>query len=255
MPVLSVERVDVAFGGVRALHDVSLSLEPGGIYGLIGPNGAGKTTLFNVLTGVITPDAGRLILAGNDITAMPTHRRARAGLSRTFQNLALFPSMTVEQNIRAGLLGNRQNGWVTSMWGAAPPDAQASSAVKEVLVHLGLEREADSAVTALPLGTRKKVELARAIVSRPKLLLLDEPAAGLASEDIVALCALVRWLQGSGTTVLVVEHHMAMVMSLCEHIFVLNFGTLIAQGSPSEIRQHPEVLKAYLGTEATHETV
>ena len=253
--MLAVENVSVAFGGVRALNDVSLGLDSGGIYGLIGPNGAGKTTLFNVLTGVVAPDAGRLNLAGQDITATPAHLRARAGLSRTFQNLALFPSMTVEQNIRAGLLGNRHNGWVASMLGASASDVQATSAVNEVLRQLGLEREAALSVTALPLGLRKKVELARAIVSRPKLLLLDEPAAGLSANDIPALCDLIRRLQGAGTTVLVVEHHMALVMALCEQIFVLDFGTLIAQGSPSEIRQHPDVLRAYLGTEAAHETV
>ena len=253
--MLAVENVSVAFGGVRALNDVSLGLDSGGIYGLIGPNGAGKTTLFNVLTGVVAPDAGRLNLAGQDITATPAHLRARAGLSRTFQNLALFPSMTVEQNIRAGLLGNRHNGWVASMLGASASDVQATSAVNEVLRQLGLEREAGLPVTILPLGLRKKVELARAIVSRPKLLLLDEPAAGLSANDIPALCDLIRRLQGAGTTVLVVEHHMALVMALCEQIFVLDFGTLIAQGSPSEIRQHPDVLRAYLGTEAAHETV
>ena len=254
MPVLTAEGICVAFGGVRALQDVNVSLAVGGIYGLIGPNGAGKTTLFNVLTGVVASNSGSVVLSDIDITTLPPHRRARVGLSRTFQNLALFPSMTVEQNVTAGLLGKKHGSWVASMLGAGALDAHGDRAVSDVLQHLGLEEYAALAVTALPLGTRKKVELARAIVSRPKLLLLDEPAAGLSPEDIDALCGLVRWLQGSGTTVLIVEHHVAMVMSLCEHIFVLDFGTLIAQGSPSEIRQHPDVLKAYLGREATHET-
>lgn len=256
MSVLSAEGICVSFGGIRALQDVHVRLHGGRIYGLIGPNGAGKTTLFNVLTGVISADSGRLMLAGDDVTSHPAHRRAKAGLSRTFQNLALFPSMTVEQNVRAGLLGRDSEGWVATMLGLNKAQEETFQVVREVLRDMGLEQDASRLITELPLGTRKKVELARAIVSRPRVLLLDEPAAGLGAPEINDLCNLIRKLQGAGTTVLVVEHHMAMVMSLCEEIFVLDFGTLIAQGTPGEIRRHPKVISAYLGTRAdAHETV
>ena len=256
MSVLSAEGICVSFGGIRALQDVHVRLRAGRIYGLIGPNGAGKTTLFNVLTGVISADSGRLMLAGDDVTSHPAHRRARAGLSRTFQNLALFPSMTVEQNVRAGLLGRDSEGWVATMLGLNKAQEESCQVVRALLRDMGLEQDASRLITELPLGSRKKVELARAIVSRPRVLLLDEPAAGLGAPEIKDLCNLVRKLQGAGTTVLVVEHHMAMVMSLCEEIFVLDFGTLIAQGTPGEIRRHPKVISAYLGTRAdAHETV
>lgn len=249
MSQLSAESISIAFGGVRALQNVTIRLEAGRIYGLIGPNGAGKTSLFNVLTGVVTPDSGQVLLGGEDVTRWPVHRRARAGMGRTFQNLAVFTSMSVSQNVRAGLLGTGSQGWLSAMLGLAEPGADAEQAVERTLARMRLTDEANTPVAALPLATRKRVELARALVSNPKLLLLDEPAAGLASDEIEVLCALVRSLRDTGTTVLVVEHHMAMVMKLCERIFVLDFGTLIAQGSPREVREHPEVLRAYLGAE------
>jgi len=244
--VLGAQGLSVAFGGVQALQDVSIGLEAGRVYGLIGPNGAGKTTLFNILTGVVRPSRGRVMLLGSDVTEWPVHRRASLGLSRTFQNLALFQNLTIRQNVVAGSLGAKQQGWLAAMAGrgsATPP-----TEVDRVLAKYGLQSLQHNVVRSTSLGVRKKVELARAVAAAPRVLLLDEPAAGLTPAEIDEFADLILELRDSGTAVLLVEHHMDLVMRLCEQIYVLDFGTVIARGTPQEVRRHPDVQRAYLGT-------
>lgn len=231
--MISLSGMTVNYGGVRALDGLSLELKPGRIYGLIGPNGAGKSTAVNVITGVTRPVAGQMRLGGVDITNAPAHVRARHGIARTFQNLALFPSLSVRENVACGAL--RKGGY--------------AKAVDEALEAFSLSEYQHAMTTTLPLGIRKRVELARALVSNPSLLLLDEPAAGLTPEDMSDLALRARGLREKGGTVLIVEHNMPLVMSLCEYIFVLEFGRLIAEGKPDEIKENELVQAAYFGSE------
>ncbi|MEJ8855143.1 ABC transporter ATP-binding protein [Variovorax robiniae] len=224
----------MSFGGVHALSGVSLAIEPGRIYGLIGPNGAGKSTAINAITGTITPSAGRILWHGRDVSRWPQHRRARAGLARTFQNLALFHKLSVRENVTCGAIH-------------AHDDAGLRAAVDTALDDFGLAEVADEPVNVLSLGTRKRVEMARATVAKPKLLLLDEPAAGLTGSEITEFSERMREFRNRGGAVLLVEHDMSLVMSLCEHLYVLDFGKLIAAGTPIEVRANPAVQAAYFG--------
>jgi branched-chain amino acid transport system ATP-binding protein len=237
-PLLSVQGLTKKFGGVAAINDVSFELQPGRIVGLIGPNGAGKTTLVNLVTGVHRADRGRLHFAGEDVTGQRPFESARRGLSRTFQIVQPFPQMTVLENVAAGAL----------YAGGAP---SRSAAADEALAHLrfvGLEALADQPAASLTLPSRKRLELAKSLAMKPRLLLLDEVNAGLNSAEIVEAIELIRAIAARGVTVLLIEHLMKVVFSLCDELLVLHHGELIARGEPKAIAANPKVIEAYLGT-------
>jgi branched-chain amino acid transport system ATP-binding protein len=236
---LTVEEVSVRFGGNIALDRVSISADAGTITGLIGPNGAGKTTLFNVVTGLETPSSGRVLLGGRDVTRVAPHRRARAGLSRTFQRLELFTLLSVRGNIRVAADLHRSSTRDRSI----DPDEVA----EEVLDRLGIEALAESRVDQLPTGLARLVEVGRALATRPSVLLLDEPASGQDEAETAALAQLLRNLAADGMAVVLVEHDVDLVMQTCDEIHVLDFGKLLAVGTAAEIQSNPAVVAAYLG--------
>jgi branched-chain amino acid transport system ATP-binding protein len=229
---LEVDQVSVNFGGVAALSDVSLRAEAGAVTGLIGPNGAGKTTLFNVITGLQRPDHGTVSLAGADVTRKSTSRRARLGMARTFQRLELFSTLSAADNVRVGLEAT----------GRAAP-----SAATALLERVGVGDEAATPVSSLPTGSARLVELARALSTDPKVLLLDEPCSGLDERESATLSRLLASLASEGRAILLVEHDTDLVLRLCSTVHVLDFGQVIASGPPDEIRQNPVVQEAYLG--------
>src|SRR5215211_5588855 len=238
MALLAVDHVTRRFGGIVALSDVSLGVDAGEIAGLIGPNGAGKTTLFNVVTRVYKPNSGSVRFDDRELLRVRPSRVIRLGITRTFQNVALFPSMTVLENVLVGAHSR------TRPFG----ERGARGGAVDALRYLGLDPLADRIVGGLPFGTLKRIELARALVSRPRLLLLDEPAGGLNHEEVEELGTLIRRVRDDyELTILLVEHHMNLVMSICDRVHVLNFGEKIAEGPPEEVRANPEVITAYLG--------
>lgn len=237
MALLEVREVTVAFGGVRALSDVAISAEQGRITGLIGPNGAGKSTLFDVITGLRRPSSGQVFIEGREVTRLGPTRRSRHGLARTFQRLELFGRLTVRDNllVAAELGANRRH---------------AAELVDQILDRLGLTRLADTSADTLSTGAARLVEVARALAAQPRLLLLDEPAAGQDPEETERFADLLRSLAAEGATVLIVEHDMDLVMSVCDDLHVLDLGKVIASGPPAEIRRNEQVLAAYLGDAA-----
>jgi len=250
--LLRVRDVAVRFGGIVALDGVSFDVAPGRIVGLIGPNGAGKTTLFNCISRLYECQSGDIAFAGHSLLAVPRHRVAGLGIGRTFQNVALFRTMSVLDNVMVGRHARSRGGFFANavrLPGAVHSDAQSREKAMELLRLLELERLAATPVAALPFGTQKRVELARALASEPRLLLLDEPASGLNHEEVGAIGELIRSLRDRlKLTVLLVEHHMQLLMSLSDWVVALNFGKRIAEGTPAQVREHPELIKAYLGT-------
>lgn len=239
-PLLEVEQLSCRFGGLIALDRVCLSVEPGEIFGLIGPNGAGKTTLFNALSGLTPASSGRLRFAGRRLDGLQPHRVNRLGIARTFQNLRLFPSLSVAENIGVAL---QQSTGAADQEGGTPRQRLA-----ELLELLQLSDASARPANALSYGQRRRLEIARALATRPRLLLLDEPAAGMNPAEKDELTTLIQQLrQRFSLTILLIEHHVPLVMGLCDRIAVLNFGERIALGTPEQVRRDPRVLEAYLG--------
>jgi branched-chain amino acid transport system ATP-binding protein len=241
--------VGKSFGGIRALSDVYLTVPQSRIVGVIGPNGAGKTTLFNVITGAYRPNTGDIIFDGQAVTHWPPYRIVRAGIARTFQNIRLFASMTVWEHLLVAQ--PRRRGLMRNILPVRWADAAAWTRAEEVLTFFGLEEYREVIARTLPYGIQRKVEMARAVTAGPKLLLLDEPVAGMNHDEAAELRALLLRLNKRGLSILLIEHDMAFVMSLCHELYVLDFGALIAQGDPANIRSNPAVLDAYLGSETT----
>ncbi len=227
------------YAGLVAVDGVDLEVAAGGIHAVIGPNGAGKTTLFNLISGVVVPSEGSIVFAGVEVTGQAVHERAALGMARTFQNIRVFGSMTVLENVLTGM-------HVRLGWGRAA-ERRAVVAAEAALEFVGLAGRKGERAGALAYGEQRRLEIARAVVAKPKLLLLDEPAAGMNPAETEALAGLVRRIRGDGTTVLLVEHDMGFVMDLSDRITVLNFGRKIFEGAPAEVRGAPEVVEAYLG--------
>jgi branched-chain amino acid transport system ATP-binding protein len=251
--LLTVNNVGVRFGGVVALDDLSFSVEQGQICALIGPNGAGKTTLFNVLSRLYASNSGTVTFDGHDLLSVPAHRIAKLGLARTFQNVALFPALTVLENVLTGAHAHGKVGFGRSMvrFGAAREEKAMRRRGLELLDRLDLAPLAHRPVAGLPFGTLKRIEFARALASEPRLLMLDEPANGLTHGEVDELGETIRSIRDQfDLTILLVEHHMAMVMAISDHIVVLDFGRRIAEGPPEAVRNDPIVIEAYLGAPA-----
>ena len=250
MSLLKVEGLTKEFGGVRAVADVSFAVEPGTIHSVIGPNGAGKTTLFNLVTGVYTPTGGTVTLDGHDLTALSTAARAKLGMQRTFQNLQIFFNMTAIENVMVGRHLHLGTGLVPSLLGLPKIRREtrlAREKAAELMHRVGLEKWLDADADAMPYGALKRLEIARALAAEPKLLLLDEPAAGLNPKETVEIDELIREIACGGVTVVLVEHDMKLVMNVSDRILVLDYGRKLAEGTAEEVRRNPDVIKAYLG--------
>jgi len=251
--LLALEAVDKVFGGLHAVRAVSFAVEPGAIFGLIGPNGAGKTTIFNVVTGVYRPDGGRVLFDGQDVSGLGPTAIATLGVARTFQNIRLFRAMTVEENVMvAGHKLHKAGLWsaIVRNTAYAEDERALGTRARELLDVLGLAAQAGDVAGSLPYGSQRRLEIARALMLGPKILLLDEPAAGMNSREAVDLERQIRLLRDElGVTIVLVEHNMSVVMSVCDRIHVVDHGETIAEGAPAEIKVHPRVLAAYLGQE------
>lgn len=251
MAILDVTKLSISFGGLRAVDDFNISIEEGALYGLIGPNGAGKTTVFNLLTGVYKPGEGHIVLDGKDITGMRTIEINKAGIARTFQNIRLFKELTVQENVMVGLHNEITYSTLAGIL-KLPSYRRAEKEMRErsmeILEVFDLDHEADTLASNLPYGKQRKLEIARALATNPKLLLLDEPAAGMNPNETLELMDTIRFVRDRfKVTVLLIEHDMKLVSGICSKLTVLNFGHVLCQGDTEEVLNHPEVVKAYLG--------
>jgi len=251
--VLEVSGLSKSFGGVRAVADVSFSLTSGEVTALIGPNGAGKTTLINLVTGVWMPDGGNLLLDGVNLSGMPAHRRGKAGIARTYQTPQMAHGMSVLSNVMAGAYRFGTHGLLSSVlrpWLVMEENAELAERARTCLTRVGLPEEWwDRPASGLPYGHQRRVEIARSLAQDPKVLLLDEPAAGVNPSEAAELASLLVSISADGRAVLLVEHDMSMVMSISSHIVVLNFGCKLAEGTPSDVSANKDVIAAYLGTD------
>jgi len=248
--VLEVSGVSKRFGGLQALSDVSLLIEPGQIYGLIGPNGAGKTTFFNVITGLYAPDNGKFLLGGEPYEPTAVHEVAKAGIARTFQNIRLFADMTALENVMVGRHARTRSGLIGAVFRTkAFKDEEAAIAARarELLAYVGISGLADYKARTLSYGDQRRLEIARALATDPKLLALDEPAAGMNATEKVVLRQLIDRIRNDGRSVLLIEHDVKLVMGLCDGVTVLDHGKQIAQGTPAQVQANEAVIEAYLG--------
>ena len=256
--LLSLENVSLQFGGLKALNDVSFEVREGEILGLIGPNGAGKTTCFNVMTGVYQPTSGQVRFAGEPLGNRKRFAITRLGIARTFQNIRLFPNMTALENVLVGADAHHRTNIVDALLRTPRhrrEEREGEQTAREVMRFMGLERRSDELARNLSYGEQRRLEIARAMATKPRLLCLDEPAAGFNPAEKAQLMQLIRRVRDSGLTVLLIEHDMSLVMGVSDRVTVLEFGRKIAEGVPAEVREDPAVIAAYLGTEPDEEEI
>ena len=254
MPLLQVRNVSHDFGGLRAVRDYRLEIEAGQIRGLIGPNGAGKTTVFNLISGIYTPTEGEIVLNGRKVNGLPPHRIASLGISRTFQNLLLWRHMTVLDHVKMAQYSQIRYGLTGAIFGTKKrnqEETRIEANALKLLELMGIRHLAEQVVLNLPYGAQRRVEMARALATGPQVLLLDEPTAGMNPEELVQIMDIIRLVHAKlGLAILLIEHRLKVVMELCERVQTLNFGEVIAEGTPDEIRNDPKVIDAYLGRES-----